>query len=235
MAKRLLITGLTLLTLGTTNCMADELDELEIKLVDESSSSTLFQKGKIVGCTDHSLKKELSCAKKPEEVILSKLPSSKQLDETNEENNDEMNGIKDQLITILAELSELKKTQQADKKTIKDLRGLIKDMSNKKSTNSNKEKLTIIQTGIKKISSNNEKKRQRKYTSTLIRKDIKEIEKNNEYVIIEVQANESLSTYAQAYYNDNTKYYRIYKANKNKIGENLQVIIGDRLTIPLAN
>jgi len=72
-----------------------------------------------------------------------------------------------------------------------------------------------------------------KITTTLIRKKIKEIERFDDRVIIEVQSNESLSTYAQAYYNDNSKYYRIYKANRDKIGKNLQIIVGERLTIPL--
>lgn len=72
----------------------------------------------------------------------------------------------------------------------------------------------------------------KKYKATRIRKPIKEVEVYDDHVVIEVQNNESLSTYAQAYYHDNTKYYRIYKANRDKINKNLQIVIGDRLIIP---
>jgi len=76
-------------------------------------------------------------------------------------------------------------------------------------------------------------KKSRSKTVTIIRKPIKEISRTESEVIIEVQNNESLSTYAQAYYNDNTKYYRIYKANRDKIPKSLMIVIGDRLRIPL--
>ena len=76
MKRMILLTGVMLLALGTKS-MANELDELgEIQIVDESAKSTLFQKGKIVGCTDYGTKKELSCSQKPKDAILSKLPTS---------------------------------------------------------------------------------------------------------------------------------------------------------------
>jgi len=56
---------------------------------------------------------------------------------------------------------------------------------------------------------------------------------NDEYVIVQVQRNESLSTYAQYYYNDNRKYYKIYKANRDKINKDFQLIIGTQIKIPL--
>jgi hypothetical protein len=230
MTKITLATGIFLLTLAT-NGIANELDNLDIQLVDNSSQNNPLLNHQIVGCDDHIQKKELTCSKKPEEIILNKLPTSQQLDMAEEEASDsELNQIKNQLVTILAELSRLKKAQAADKRTINELRGLIGVISNQ-SAGSNREKLTIVQTGINRLSSEN--KHKKRYTATLIRKDIKEIEKTDAYVIIEVQENESLSTYAQAYYNDNTKYYRIYKANRDKIGESLQVIVGDQLKIPL--
>jgi len=59
------------------------------------------------------------------------------------------------------------------------------------------------------------------------------LERYDDYVLIEVQKGESLSSYAEAFYGDQNKYYRIYKANRNRISKNMEVIIGDRLIIPL--
>ena len=228
MKKMLFITGIALYS---TSLVGNQLDELgDIKLIDESEKSSLFQKGKIVGCTDFGKKKELSCSKKPEEAILSKLPTSKQLDEKDLDNEEDSNEIKEQLKTILAELSALKEKQKANKNTIIELRSLVKVLSNKKPIEA-KEKLRIVKKTIKKI----QPKKSKVYKKTRIRKPIKEVEVFEDYVVIEVQNNESLSTYAQVYYHDNTKYYKIYRANKGKINKNLQIIIGDRLIIPEAH
>ena len=227
MNKMTFITGVALLTLNT-DIMANELDALgDIQLVDESDKSALFQKGQIVGCTDFSKKKELSCSKKPEDAILSKLPTSQQLEEKDLEDEDDANEIKDQLSTILNELSALKAEQKANRSTIKELRSLVKVLSDKKKHPA-KQKMAIVKKSIKKMS----KKVPKQYRTTRIRRPIKELEIYEDHVVIEVQNNESLSTYAQAYYHDNTQYYRIYKANQGKIGKDLQIIIGDQLIIP---
>jgi predicted nuclease with TOPRIM domain len=227
MNKMTFITGIALLTFNT-EIMANELDALgDIQLVDESDKSALFQKGPIVGCTDYSKKKELSCSKKPEDAILSKLPTSQQLEEKDLDDEDDANEIKDQLSTILNELSALKAEQKANRSTIKELRSLVKVLSDKE-THPAKHKMATVKKRIKKMS----KKVPKQYTTTRIRKPIKEIEVYDNHVLIEVQNNESLSTYAQAYYHDNTQYYKIYKANQDKIGKDLQIIIGDKLIIP---
>ena len=227
MKKMLFIAGIALYS---THLVANELDALgDIQLVDESEKSALFQKGPIVGCSDHK-KKEMTCSKKPEDVILSQLPTSQQLDEKDLDNEEDSNEIKEQLKSILAELSALKQKQKANKSTITELRSLVKVLSSKK-PNEGKEKLKLVKTTIKKI----QPKKSKVYKQTLIKKPIKEVEVFDDHVVIEVQNNESLSTYAQVYYHDNTQYYRIYKANKNKINKNLQIIIGDRLVIPGAS
>jgi predicted nuclease with TOPRIM domain len=227
MKKMLFIAGIALYS---THLVANELDALgDIQLVDESDKSALFQKGPIIGCSDHK-KKEMTCSKKPEDVILSQLPTSQQLDEKDLDNEEDSNEIKNQLKSILAELSALKEKQKANKNTITELRSLVKVLSNKKPIQA-KEKLKLVKIAIKKI----QPKKSKVYKQTLIRKPIKEVEVFDDHVVIEVQNNESLSTYAQVYYNDNTQYYRIYKANKNKINKNLQIIIGDRLIIPGAS
>ncbi len=223
MKKIILTSTLFVLTFSTTS-IADELGE--IKIVDESAKSALFQKGDIVGCTDYGTKKELSCSKKPEDAILSKLPTSQQLNDANLEDEGDSDKIKNKLVNVIEELKKLKQEQKQNLATIKKLRGLVKVLSDKEPT---KTKMATIKKGIQSISS----KKSAKKSITRIRKPIKEISRDDNEVIIEVQNNESLSTYAQAYYNDNTKYYKIYKANRDKVPENLQIIIGTQLRIPL--
>ena len=224
MNKIVLITGVTLIL--SNHLMADELDEL--KIVDVSTSATLLKQTTIIGCTDNSTKKEESCAKEEKEIILSKLPTSKQVSETNLEESKENEKIQKQLSNILNELSQLKDAQKADRETIKELKGIIKVLSNTKKEDS-KKKISKIQKSLKKIHA----KKEKVYTNTLIRKPIKEISRSDIEVIIEVQNNESLSTYAQYFYNNNTQYYKIYQANKDKINEDLQITVGDLLSIPL--
>ena len=231
MKKIAYVAGLVLLTLGTQT-MADELDDLmgDIKIVDESAKSDLFQREKIVGCSDFAKQKELTCSKKPKEAILSKLPSSQQLEETDLDSDEAREDMKTQLSSILAELKKLRKEQQADRATIEQLKGIISTLSEKK-TKSSPKKMLIVKKELTEMVPK-QKKSQSK-TATLIRKKIKEISRDETSAVIEVQSNESLSTYAQAYYNDNRKYHKIYNANKDKIPASMIIMIGDRLTIPL--
>ena len=215
-------------------------DELEIKLVDESKKSALYQKeieGSIVGCVDNALKKELTCSKKPKDAILSKLPTSKQIEEVNLEDDNEREQIKMQLANILAELNSLKKAQKADRNTIKELKSVISDLSPKSTLPKSQqmsqiesEQLSqVIQDKIEKITP----KKSRSKAPTRIRKKIKELYRTEDSVVIEVQKNESLSTYAEAYYGDNRKYYRIFQANKHILPPSMILTIGEQLTIPL--
>jgi len=225
MKKIISITGVILLSFGTS-CIAIGADDFDtIKLIDDSSKSTLKQ-GHIVGCNDHVNKKELTCSKEPEEIILSKLPTSSQIDETEFNTDRDMAKIKTQLSTVMKELEKLKKDREQDKKIIEKLSGLIEVISKKKSSS---EKRLTVKKGIENIVKRNITKRKSKY----IPRKIKVLESYDDHVVIEVQQGESLSSYAEAYYNDKNKYYRIYKANRDKISSNLEVIIGDRLTIPL--
>ena len=226
MKKTVLTMGIFLLSVGV-NLQADELDE--IKLVDESAKSALFQQGSIVGCSDDNLEtnKELTCSKKPEEIILSKLPSSQQIEDADLDNKDESDGIKTQLQDILAQLEKLKQEQQADRETIKELKGVISVISNKNIQKP--QKIAVVKKSIEKMSQKTSK------NSTRIRQPVKEVGVYDNYVVIEVQPNESLSTYAQLYYNNNRKYYKIYKANKGIINENLQLVVGQQIKIPDAH
>ena len=222
MKKVITSTTLLLLAFGG-KCIAD--DELEIKIVDESAKSALFQKGKIMGCTDFSLKKEESCSKKPQDVILDKLPSSSQISDEDVEDENKSKKIQEQLLEIIEELKQLKQEQRENRETIKELKSLVKVLSEKRGH----KKVTLLKKGIKKL----QKRKSPKSKATLIRKPIKEISRTSKEVIVEVQNNESLSTYAQAYYGNNRLYYKIYKANKDKIPSNLQITIGTHLRIPL--
>ena len=223
MKKIITSTTILLFTLGG-ECFAD--DDLEIKIVDESHKSALFQKpDEIMGCSDFSLKKEESCAKKPQDVILDKLPSSSQINDEDIEDKSKLNELKEQLLEVAKELEQLKQEQKENRETIKELKKLVKVLTEKRG----RKKVALIKKGIEKI----QKRKSPKREVTIIRKPIKEISRTDKEVIVEVQNNESLSTYAQAYYGNNRLYYRIYKANKDKIPSNLQITIGTHLRIPL--
>ena len=208
-----------------TNLMAEGLD-MEIE-IDESTNSSLLKQTKIIGCTDHAKRKEESCSKKAEDVILAKLPTSQQITEQVVESKESKEAIKEQLSSILSQLNQLKQVQKANQDTIDELRKIIDVLSSKK-VKTTKNSIKKIQKSIQKIKRPHQSNAQK----TRIRHDIKEISQNDIGVVIEVQNNESLSMYAQYYYNDNRKYYKIYKANRDKIKSNLQIVVGDHLVIP---
>ena len=235
--KKTLLSSVLLYTLLNTQAMAEE---LVIQLVDESAKSALFQQGDIEGtivaCNDNAFKKELACAKKPKDAILSKLPSSQQMEEVNLEDDNEREQIKMQLANILAELNSLKKAQKADRTTIQELRSVISDLAPSKKIAMPKiqsEQLLQAKKVMKEKIAKITPKKSKSASPTLIKKQIKEISRTENSVLIEVQRDESLSTYAEAYYGNNRKYYRIFKANKHILPASMILTIGDRLTIPL--
>jgi len=217
MKRSSLIVSLALFFLGTNISLAEE--ELEIKLVDESGKSGLSQ-GAIAGCDDEK-KEEHTCSKGEDEVILHKLPTSIQFTD-----HKQVSDLEEKLRSVMAELSALKKEKTQNLKTIARLNSMIETLSSQRSADSKKE---IVETGIKEIVVETEQRRKR----LPIAKEIKVIEEYGDYVIIEVQNGESLSKYAKKYYGDNRQYYRIYKANKDKIPPNMEIIIGSHLKIPL--
>ena len=215
MKRSLLIVSLALFSLGT-NGLAEE---LEIKLVDESGNAGLSQ-GPIEGCDDEK-KEEHTCSKGEDEVILHKLPTSIQFTD-----HKQVSDLENRLRSVMNELSALKKEKSQNLKTIARLNSMIETLSSQKSDDSKKK---IVETGIKEIVIETEQRRKR----LPIAKDIKVLEEYSDYVIIEVQNGESLSKYAKKYYGDNRQYYKIYKANKDKIPANMEIIIGSHLKIPL--
>ncbi len=225
MIKIISIAGTILLYLGTTSVVMAS-DDLDIKLVVDKPNNTLLKQTKIIGCNDHAKKKEMSCSKEPEEIILSKLPTSSQLDNTDFNTDKDIENLKKQLNEVMQELAKLKKDREHDKKIIEKLSNLVEVISKEKSS---QEKKLTVKKGIANIVKRNIKKRKTKY----IPKKIKILEKYDDHLVIEVQSGESLSSYAEAFYNNRNLYYRIYKANRDRINKNLDVMIGDHLIIPL--
>lgn len=229
--KKLIPIILLSMTAVSTHLIADdELEDLEISIIDDRANATLKQTGPIIGCDDNAHKKEMSCSKEPAEAILSQLPTSKQLDKADFDKEEDLDSIKKQLGTILTELNQLKEQRAKDQETITKLQNMIQVLSDKKTTSAD-QKSKVVKEEIQTIVATNASKKQSKF----IPGSIKVVEEHPGYVMIEVQKNESLSSYAEAYYGDQNKYYQIYKANRDKIPANLEVIIGTQLKIPLAN
>ncbi len=89
---------------------------------------------------------------------------------------------------------------------------------------------------IEKETNNNDKIKQ----ISNIKKSIKKLKhkkksyRKKSYIVVRVKAGDSLSDYAKKYYGNKRKYYKIYRANQNKIDSNLKLHIGDRIIIPLS-
>ncbi len=160
--------------------------------------------------TENSLMKQDKIIGCDDSLKINELKCSKE--RTPADRDKDIDEIKAQLSDILKQLAELKKE--------KDIR--TKDT-----------KLNTIKKSIKKLTIDT---RDSNITHSYSKaKEIKEIERNEKYIVVEVQSGESLSKYAQKYYGDNRKYYRIYLANKDKISEDLQIYIGDKLIVPISD
>jgi len=156
----------------------------------------------LVDETKNSLMKQEKIIGCDDSLKIDELKCSK--DRTSEDRDKDIDEIKAQLSSILKQLAELKKE--------KDSR--VRDT-----------KFATIQKNITTLTIP-------KTESYSKPKAIKVLETHNDFVVIEVQRGESLSKYAQKYYNNSRKYYKIYKANQDKITKNLQIYIGDKLIIP---
>jgi len=55
-----------------------------------------------------------------------------------------------------------------------------------------------------------------------------------DHTVVVVERGDRLSDYAKKYYGDKRKYYRIYRANRDKIAEDMKLTIGDIIIIPLS-
>ncbi|MCK4441905.1 MAG: LysM peptidoglycan-binding domain-containing protein [Sulfurovaceae bacterium] len=156
--------------------------------------------------TKNSLMKQDKIIGCDDSLKINELKCSK--DRTPEDRDKDIDEIKSQLSSILEQLAQLKQEKDS----------YIKES-----------KFTTIQQNITKL------RIPQKTQSYSKHKEIKVLETHENFVIVEVQSGESLSKYAQKYYGDSRKYYKIYKANQDKISKNLQIFIGDKLIVPTSD
>lgn len=72
-------------------------------------------------------------------------------------------------------------------------------------------------------------KKSRKSKKRRVKKDKKE----GKYITVIVKRGDRLADYAKKYYGNSKLYYKIYRANRDKIGDDLNLKVGDRIIIPL--
>jgi len=123
--------------------------------------------------------------------------------------NRDLKEIKKQLAFILKKLSELENKADSKEKS--------KDISNIKNCLS---QLTEEKKSKERAKRVYKKKRYQKY--------------KKDYTVVVVEKGDRLSDYAKKYYGDKRKYYRIYRANRDKIAEDMKLSIGDVIIIPLS-
>jgi adenylosuccinate synthase len=116
-------------------------------------------------------------------------------------------------------------------KKLNDILQQLAEIKKENNSNIQNNKIAKIKDSIKRLTG--ESRIKSAYRDTV--KDVKVIAIKSDHVIIEVQSGECLSKYAQKYYGDSSKYHKIYRANRDKIGKDLQVFIGDRLIIPTSD
>ncbi len=69
-----------------------------------------------------------------------------------------------------------------------------------------------------------------------IRKSIKKLNqhrKRGTYITVRVKRGDRLVDYARRYYGNSKLYYKIYRVNRDKIGRDLKLRVGDKIIIPI--
>jgi len=168
----------------------------------------------LVDETKNSLMKQEKIIGCDNSLKIDELKCSKE--RTPEDRDKDIDEIKAQLSSILQQLAELKKEKDS---RVRDTKFATIQKS-------------ITTLTIPKVVTQKDTNKTQSYSKP---KEIKVLEIHKEFVVIEVQRGESLSKYAQEYYGDNRKYYKIYKANQDKITKNLQIYIGDKLIVPTSD
>ncbi len=97
-----------------------------------------------------------------------------------------------------------------------------------------KSKLSDILAKLSALEKETDSKSKTRQISSLKKSITKLNKKTKNYIIVRVKRGDRLSDYAKKYYGNKRKYYRIYRANQDKIGSNLQLRVGDRIIIPLS-
>jgi hypothetical protein len=83
----------------------------------------------------------------------------------------------------------------------------------------------------KRTTKSNSKKRRVKSVKKA-KKRTRKAKKRKTYLVVKVRKGDRLSDYAKRFYGDKRKYYKIYRANQDKIGEDFGLTVGDRIIIP---
>lgn len=118
--------------------------------------------------------------------------------------------VEEKLLLLVESASENKK--ESFKQTQLSLESLVSDAEQE----GTKEAKQLAQSIIEDVSTN----------------QIKILRTEDEFVVIQVQQGDSLSSLASKYYGDATKYRIIYEANKDKVGSKNRIYSGTRLVIP---
>jgi hypothetical protein len=100
----------------------------------------------------------------------------------------------------------------------------LSELENKKDSEQKRKDISNIKNCLSKITKEKNSKE----------KKVKKKKKKPDYIVVTVKRGDRLSDYAKKYYGDKRKYYRIYKANRDKIAEDYQLIVGDKIIIPLS-
>ncbi|HHD80972.1 MAG TPA: hypothetical protein ENK99_05195 [Campylobacterales bacterium] len=121
--------------------------------------------------------------------------------------NRDLDEIKKQLAFILKKLSQLENRDDTKQKS--------KDISN-------------IKNCLSQLTEEKKTKEEQKIKRNRVKKKIKD------HTVVVVERGDRLSDYAKKYYGDKKKYYRIYRANRDKIARDMKLTIGDIIIIPLS-
>jgi len=99
----------------------------------------------------------------------------------------------------------------------------LSELENKKDSEQKRKDISNIKNCLTKLTDEKKKKETKEKKK-----------KKRDYIIVTVKRGDRLSDYAKKYYGDKRKYYRIYRANRDKIAEDYQLIVGDKIIIPLS-
>ena len=117
----------------------------------------------------------------------------------------------------------------------KQLAFILKKLSELENKDDSKEKREDISNIKNCLSQLTEEKKSKERAKRRVYKKKKYSRYKKDYTVVVVEKGDRLSDYAKKYYGDKRKYYRIYKANRDKIAEDMKLSIGDVIIIPLSS
>lgn len=142
--------------------------------------------------------------------------------------NGQISSIKENLTLLIEEEDKVKPKEIKDR-----LKSLISDVTD--STDSLSETEKSIKNLVKDIDNADNpsvKKFTNAITTDISNKKIKILKETDDSFVVEVEEGDNLSSLANRYYNDSSKYMLIYEANIDKIGKNYEIYQNSKLVIP---